>query len=91
MEVENIKKSFRRLKEGEKGKNFDKKMNSLTRYKIGGGSTTSTGSSRRTFFFLFTFFFANPIPSSDRPSVSLRSKNELKKLAFSLEGRLMSV
>ena len=36
MEVENIRKSFWRLKEGGKGKNFDKKVNSLTRYKIGG-------------------------------------------------------
>ena len=29
MEVENMRKSFWRLKEGEKGKNFDKKVNSL--------------------------------------------------------------
>ena len=36
MEVENIKKSLGRLKEGEKGKNFDKKVNRLTRYKIDG-------------------------------------------------------
>ena len=48
-EVENIRKSFWRLKEEEKGKNFDKKVNSLTRYKIGG------------LFFFVHFFFANPI------------------------------
>ena len=39
MEVENIRKSFWRLREGEKGKN--KKVNSLTRYKIGGSTSTS--------------------------------------------------
>ena len=57
------KKFFWRLKEGEKGKNFDKKVNSMTRYKIGGGSSRT----RRT------FFFANPIPSSARRSASLHS------------------
>ena len=36
MEVENIRKRFWRLKAEEKGKTFDKKVNSLTRYKIGG-------------------------------------------------------
>ena len=36
VDVENIRKSFWRFKEGEKGKNFDKKVNSLTIYKIGG-------------------------------------------------------
>ena len=70
MEVENIRKRFWRLKEAEKGKNFDKKVNSFTRYKIGGTSASSS----RTFFFVH-FFFANPIPSSDQPSASLRSKN----------------
>ena len=39
------KKKFLELKEGEKGKNFDKKVNSLTRYKIGGSRRR-----RRTFF-----------------------------------------
>ena len=66
MEVENIRKSFWRLKEGEKGKNFDKKVNSLTRYKIGSTRVDSVESSSLWYlFFLFTlFFFANPIPSS---------------------------
>ena len=55
VEVENIKKSFSRLKEGEKSKNFDKEVNSLTMYKIGGTSTSSI-SGRRTFFFCSLFF-----------------------------------
>ena len=74
VELENIRKSFWKLKEGEKGKNFDKKVNSLTRYKI--GDTGVVESSWLVPFFLFTFFcLANPIPSSDRPSASLRSNN----------------
>ena len=51
------------MKEGEKGKNFDKKVNNLTRYKIGG--------SRRGTFFFVHFFFANSIPSSARPAVRI--------------------
>ena len=81
MEVENMRKHFWRLKEGEKGKNFDKKVNSLTRYKIGGTRVESSWD----LFFSFTFFFCKPIPSSTRPSAfglrpsaSLRSK-KLKK------------
>ena len=40
MEVESIRKSFWWLKEGEKGKNFDRKVNSLAKYKIGGRQRT---------------------------------------------------
>ena len=43
-----MNKSFGRLKEGEKGQNFHKKVNSLAKYKSGG--------SIRTLFF-FTFFY----------------------------------
>jgi hypothetical protein len=59
VDVENIRKIFWRLKEGEKGKNFDKKVNGLTRYKIGGRRRYM----RYTFFFVH-FFFASPIPRS---------------------------
>ena len=61
VEVENIRKSFWRLKEGEKGKNFDKEVNSLTRYKIGGSSSVVP------FFFVHFFFWQ---PNSELRSVA---------------------
>ena len=64
------KKKYWRFKEGEKGKKFDKKVNSSTRYKIGG---------RRVV--VVPFFFANPIPSSARPLASLRS-NKIQKFSL---------
>ena len=69
MEGENIRKSFWRLKEGKKGQNFDKKVNSLTRYKIGDTRCRVVVVP----FFLSTFFFANPIPSSARISTQCNS------------------
>ena len=70
------KKKFLKVERGRERKNFDKKVNSLTRYKIGGIRR------RRTFFFVH-FFFANPIPSSARPSASLRSNHVRTNLALS--------
>ena len=82
-EVENIRKSFWRLKEGEKGKNFDKKVNSLTRYKIGGRRRVVVVEP----FFVFTFFL---LPSSARPSPvrpRFARKSEVKKFVRRLKTR----
>ena len=56
MEVENIRKSFWRLKEGKYNTNFDIKVNRFTRNKIGGSHVVKSS----YLFFLFTFCFFCP-------------------------------
>jgi hypothetical protein len=84
-----MRKSFGELKEEEKGKNFDKNVNSLTRYKIGsttgpeGGPRTRTASTRiRTAapFFVNRKFKSHPRGSAS--AVPLCSTGQSAYLLF---------
>ena len=89
VEVENMRKSFGELKEEEKGKNFDKNVNSFTKYKIGsttgpeGGPRTRTASTRiRTAapFFVNRKFKSHPRGSAS--AVPLCSTGQSAYLLF---------